>query len=107
AARTIRVAVDGSTQVFEIDASGVARPQSRSITHTQIYQPTPQNHTQVYQAPSYQEPTRTYRVRRGDTLYSIARRKCVALEDLTGANNIRRPYTIVPDQQLTLPRGAC
>ena len=42
-------------------------------------------------------------VRRGDTLYMIARRNGVALRGLMQANNLKPPYTIHPGQLLKLP----
>jgi lipoprotein NlpD len=50
----------------------------------------------------------TYRVQRGDTLYSIAFRHGIDYRELAGWNNIDAPYTIYPGRELRLssPRGA-
>ncbi len=45
-----------------------------------------------------------YRVRRGDTLYSIAWRAGVDVRSLAAWNRIRPPYTIYPGQRLRLSR---
>ena len=44
----------------------------------------------------------TYRVQRGDTLYSIAFRNGVDFRDLADWNNIPPPYTIYPGRELRL-----
>lgn len=44
-------------------------------------------------------------VRRGDSLYKIARRHRVALRDLITSNGLRPPYEIHPGQRLRLPRA--
>ncbi|HEN47226.1 MAG TPA: LysM peptidoglycan-binding domain-containing protein [Mizugakiibacter sp.] len=44
-----------------------------------------------------------YRVRRGDTLYSIAFRHDMDYRDLARINHINTPYTIYPGQVLSLP----
>lgn len=49
----------------------------------------------------------TYRVQRGDTLYSIAFRHGVDYRDLAEWNAIEPPYTIYPGRELRMsPRGA-
>ena len=47
-------------------------------------------------------PGGTYRVQRGDTLYSIAFRHGVDYRDLAGWNGIAPPYTIYPGRDLKL-----
>ena len=44
------------------------------------------------------------RVRKGDTLYSIARRENVPVRALIERNNISPPYHIYPGQRLVIPR---
>lgn len=48
-----------------------------------------------------------YAVLPGDTLYSIARRACVGVTDITSSNGIASSATINPGQRLTLPSGHC
>ena len=48
-----------------------------------------------------------YAVLPGDTLYSIARRACVGVTDITSSNGITSSGTISPGQRLTLPSGHC
>ncbi|SFM96136.1 lipoprotein NlpD [Dokdonella immobilis] len=48
----------------------------------------------------------SYRVRRGDTLYSIAFRNGLDYRDLASANGIDPPYTIYVDQVIRLDRRA-
>lgn len=116
--RTIRIAVDGAgEQVFTIDDDGRAVPLGSSTPQTttriSAVQPAaislpPQATAQ--RATSYYAPTqalRTYRVRSGDNLYAIARRSCTSVSALTAINGILKPYTIMPDQILTLPEGSC
>lgn len=56
-------------------------------------------------AGSYQlTPDGHYRVRRGDSLYTIAFRFGLDWRDLAEWNGIRSPYTIYPDQELRLTR---
>lgn len=50
--------------------------------------------------------TSSYIVKQGDTLYSIARRAGVDLQDLANRNHIASPYTIYPGQQLSLRPSA-
>lgn len=47
-------------------------------------------------------PRRSYLVRKGDTLYSIAWRFQLDYQGLARANGIRAPYKIVPNQTLSL-----
>lgn len=42
-------------------------------------------------------------VRRGDTLYAIARRCGVSTSDLASANGLSQPYTLSPGQRLRMP----
>lgn len=57
--------------------------------------------------PERPAPGGTYKVSKGDTLYSIAFRNKVDFRDLAGWNNIAAPYTIWPGQELKLapPNG--
>ncbi len=48
----------------------------------------------------------SYRVRRGDTLYSIAFRNGLDYRELARANRIEPPYTIYVDQVIRLDTGA-
>lgn len=52
------------------------------------------------QPPAYKISSHT--VARGETLYSIAWRYNIDVEDLAAANSIRTPYTIYPGQKLSL-----
>ena len=57
-------------------------------------------------APTRQPPGGTYKVNKGDTLYSIAFRNGVDFRNLASWNNIAAPYTIWPGQELKLaPAG--
>ncbi|MGD0465930.1 MAG: peptidoglycan DD-metalloendopeptidase family protein [Gammaproteobacteria bacterium] len=47
---------------------------------------------------------RYHLVKPGDTLYSIAKKHNVKLENLVKANNIRAPHTLYKGQKLNLPR---
>ncbi|TXS95889.1 peptidoglycan DD-metalloendopeptidase family protein [Parahaliea maris] len=55
----------------------------------------------VYRSGEALAPGR-YRVRQGDTLYSIAWRNGLDFRALAAANGIRAPYTIYPGQELDL-----
>ena len=78
---------------------------NRSVVVTRApgsYQP---SHGQVVQ-PSPAPPGGSYRVMKGDTLYSIAFRNKVDFRDLASWNGIASPYTIWPGQDLRLsPSG--
>ena len=52
--------------------------------------------------PTRAAPGGTYKVNKGDTLYSIAFRNGVDFRDLASWNNIASPYTIWPGQELKL-----
>lgn len=94
--RTIRVAVDnGPEQVFEIDATGTARPTTDAYSQPQTYQA------------SSVRARATYRVQRGDNIYRIAKNNCVSQDELADLNGLGYPYTISPGQVLSLPRGGC
>tara|TARA_R110000868_G_scaffold2764_5_gene19161 strand:+ start:6349 stop:7470 length:1122 start_codon:yes stop_codon:yes gene_type:complete len=45
----------------------------------------------------------TVTVRKGDSLYKIAKRSSVGLRAMIDANNLKPPYTIYPGQKLQLP----
>ena len=49
--------------------------------------------------------TGTITVRRGDTLYSLARKNGVPLRSLIAANSIRPPYALAVGQKLRLPQA--
>lgn len=49
--------------------------------------------------------TRTYKVRRGDTLSSIARKHGLDVKTLAGSNGLRSPYTLSVGQRLEIPAG--
>lgn len=58
-------------------------------------------------APSTARPGEVAVVKRGDTLYAIAKANGVQMRDLAGWNGIPAPYTIYPGQRLKLyPGGA-
>ncbi len=50
--------------------------------------------------------TGIYAVLPGDTLYSIARRACVSVDEVTSVNSLGTT-TIQPGQRLTMPNGHC
>lgn len=53
-----------------------------------------------------QKPSMTiYIVQRGDTLWKIAKRYNVTIDSIVRANNIANPDSIVPGQQLVIPRN--
>jgi lipoprotein NlpD len=47
-----------------------------------------------------------YTVRKGDTLYSIARQQRLAVGRIVALNKLSRPYTIYPGQRLALKSGS-
>ena len=52
------------------------------------------------------QPGTSVVVRRGDTLYSIARKHGVAVADMARWNGLQPPYTIYPGQRLVLGSGS-
>ncbi|QIG80406.1 M23 family metallopeptidase [Stakelama tenebrarum] len=50
-------------------------------------------------------PATTYIVRRGDTLRGISNRTGAGSEAIARANGLRPPFTIFPNQRLTIPGG--
>lgn len=52
-------------------------------------------------------PVSTYAVLKKDTLYSIAKRSCVSVNDLASQNGISDPSDLQLGQQLKLPLGHC
>ncbi|TXS93642.1 peptidoglycan DD-metalloendopeptidase family protein [Parahaliea aestuarii] len=63
--------------------------------------PAPRHNPPVYRSSEAPAPG-SYRVRRGDTLYSIAWRNGLDFRALAAANGIAAPYTIYPGQLLQL-----
>jgi len=57
----------------------------------------------VESAPAALDRPGTIRVRKGDSLYRIAKRYRVGLRSIIDANNLKPPYTIFPGQKLKLP----
>lgn len=54
----------------------------------------------VYRAQSQQPPPTVYKVRRGDTLYSVSWRFGMDFKNVASINRIRSPYTIYVGQKL-------
>jgi len=54
-------------------------------------------------APADIDRPATIRVRKGDSLYRIAKRYRVGLRSIIDANNLKPPYTIFPRQKLKMP----
>ncbi len=44
-----------------------------------------------------------YRVKKGENLYLISKKKSVSVNDLITANNIKSPFKIYPNQIIVLP----
>lgn len=57
----------------------------------------------VQQSPPAVATPGTVTVRRGDSLYKIAKRYRIRLRGIIDANNLKPPYTIFPGQKLKLP----
>jgi len=53
------------------------------------------------------QPVNIYAVLKQDTLYSIAKRACVSVNDLAVQNGITDPSSLQLGQKLTLPQGHC
>lgn len=80
----------------------------RQVSHSTITQPVPigQNTTLVRNV----EPipfSGVYAVLPGDTLYSIARRACVSVDEIVGENGLSNSALISPGQRLNMPSGHC
>lgn len=78
---------------------------SISCTTRQPLQTTIGGVTVIYLTPTptkYAPPPATYKVKRGDTVFSIARRFNVDYRELAQANNIGENYIIVPGQVLRI-----
>lgn len=69
---------------------------------TVVVEPASGNASSRSVAPVRAAPGGTYKVNKGDTLYSIAFRNGVDFRDLASWNNIASPYTIWPGQELKL-----
>ncbi|MHA6203877.1 peptidoglycan DD-metalloendopeptidase family protein [Dyella soli] len=67
-----------------------------------VEQPAASTNARPVAAPVRNAPGGTYKVGKGDTLYSIAFRNGVDFRDLASWNNIAAPYTIWPGQELKL-----
>lgn len=75
------------------------------VTRAATSAPAPSPIVEVRTAPA---PTGyTYRVRRGDTLYDIARSHCTGWKTLARANGIADASRIKPGQVLRVPGGGC
>ena len=75
----------------------VSAPQRDGVVTRRIVQPTA----------TLNRPVNNYAVLKKDTLYSIAKRACVSINDLAVKNNISDPADIQLGQMLTLPDGHC
>ena len=98
----------GYLRSFALTASLLVLAACASTQRTVVVEPPPGSagaHTITpEQRPA---PGGTYKVGKGDTLYSIAFRNKVDFRDLASWNNIAAPYTIWPGQELKLapPNG--
>ena len=84
-------------------STGPAPVEDKSVNPS----PRPRVTTSAASKPAAPTPG-TYRVQRGDTLYSIAFRHGVDYRELADWNSIEPPYTIYPGRELRMapPRGA-
>lgn len=67
-----------------------------------VVEPAANSSSRVVAPSARSAPGGTYKVMKGDTLYSIAFRNGVDFRDLAGWNHIDSPYTIWPGQELQL-----
>jgi LysM repeat protein len=74
-----------------------------SVIQTRVQTPAPTVLAPAPVAPTYN----TYRVRRGDTLYGIARAHCTGWKTLAQYNNLPNAARIEPGQILRIPNGGC
>ncbi len=66
----------------------------------------PEPFDEEIEVPGEREVERTYTVQSGDSLWNIARRENVALDDLLDANRLTRDSVIRPGQELRIPDSA-
>jgi len=59
---------------------------------------------QTLRIPTDDAPYVAYVVQRGDTLYAIARRFGVSIDDILAVNDIRNPASLTVGQPLRIPR---
>jgi len=64
------------------------------------------NQTEQSTNPTQALSSRVYVVQKGDTLYSIARRHNMSVQQLAQLNRLRAPYSIYPGQRLNLVASA-
>ena len=75
----------------------VSAPVRDGAVTRRIVQPIPvTNNTQI-----------NYAVLKGDTLFSIAKRSCVSVNDLAAQNGITDPSSLSLGQKLSMPQGHC
>ena len=69
-------------------------PESQRTSPTPIEKPEPQRVARVT----------TYRVVPGDTIYSLARKRAMSVDEFASMNGLKKPYTIYPGQLLRLDK---
>lgn len=97
----------GYLRSFALTATLLVLAACASTQRTVVVEPPPGSAGPRTVTPERPAPGGTYKVGKGDTLYSIAFRNKVDFRDLAGWNNIAAPYTIWPGQELKLapPNG--
>lgn len=81
---------------------------SRQLSHSTITQPVPTGRSATLVRNVEPIPfSGVYAVLPGDTLYSIARRACVGVDEIVNDNGLGDSSLISPGQRLTMPAGHC
>lgn len=105
--QTLRIPVSAAASSYTQSAPIMAPVTNASSMAVTTEAPTTTQGTTLIRNVEPLPTSNIYAVLPKDTLYSISRRACVSVDNISATNGITDPGSLQPGQRLTLPSGHC